>query len=296
METMDLEFHQLDLRYRDLRVMDPSGENRLLVSLSQSGQRVPVLVVEGGEGGYILIDGYRRVSALRKLGRDTVSAMVLSLPEPEALLFAYRMERSGRRSALEEGWLLKELGSVHRMSREVLSRAFLRSESWISRRLSLVTVLPPSIQEAVRKGVIPPQAAMKYFVPLARANREQCEQLVEHLNGERVSVRGMETLYGAWRRGDAIVRERIVTLPLLYLSSQEEMKRTDPPVPVPAADALRRDLAAIGGICRRVRGRLLRREVESEITGPSGLARAWADAQGAFTDLCAVMEERLAGC
>ena len=174
---MDLEFHQLDLRYRDLRVFDPSGESRLLVSLSQSGQRVPVLVVGSGEGRYILIDGYRRVSALRKLGRDTVSAMILSLPEPDALLFAYRMERSGRRSALEEGWLLKELGSVHGMSREVLSRALLRSESWISRRLSLVTVLPPSIQEAVRQGVIPPQAAMKYFVPLARANREQCERL-----------------------------------------------------------------------------------------------------------------------
>ena len=69
--------------------------------------------------------------------------MILSLPEPDALLFAYRMERSGRRSALEEGWLLKELGSVHGMSREVLSRALLRSESLISRRLSLVTVLPP---------------------------------------------------------------------------------------------------------------------------------------------------------
>ncbi len=293
---MELEFHQLDLRYRDLRVMDPSVESRLLVSLSESGQRVPVLVVDDGKGLYILIDGYRRVSALLKLGRDTVSVMVLSLPEQEALLFAYRMERSGRRSALEEGWLLKELASVHGMSREVLSRTLLRSESWISRRLSLVTVLPPSIQEAVRKGVIPPQAAMKYFVPLARANREQCEQLVEHLNGERISVRGMETLYGAWRRGDAIVRDRIVTLPLLYLSSCEEMKRADPPVPLPASDVLRRDIAAIGGICRRVRGRLLRREVESEIAGPSGLARTWADAKGSFTDLCTVMEERIAGC
>jgi ParB family chromosome partitioning protein len=293
---MELEFHQLDLRYRDLRVFDPTGESRLLVSLSQSGQRVPVLVVEGGGGRYVLIDGYRRVSALGKLGRDTVSAMVLSLPEPEALLFAYRMERSGRRSALEEGWLLKELASVHGIGREALSRALLRSESWISRRLSLVTVLPPSVQESVRKGAIPPQAAMKYFVPLARANREQCEQLVANLDGQRISVRGMEALYTAWRRGDGIVRDRIVSLPLLYLSSCEEIKRPDPPVPDSPADALRRDIAAIAAICRRVRMRLLRRERDAEIAEPFELSKTWADTRGAFTDLCAVMEECLAGC
>src|SRR3970040_1101056 len=101
---MDLEFHQLDLRYRDLRVSDPVREGRLLSSLAQSGQHVPALVVEGGDGRYVLIDGYRRVELLRRLGRDTVYAMVLSMDEPSALLFAYRLERFGRRSALVEGW------------------------------------------------------------------------------------------------------------------------------------------------------------------------------------------------
>ena len=292
---MDLEFHQLDLRYRDLRVSDPVREGRLLSSLAQSGQHVPALVVEGGDGRYVLIDGYRRVELLRRLGRDTVYAMVLSMDEPSALLFAYRLERSGRRSALEEGWLLKELGSVHGMGREALSRALLRSTSWISRRLGLVEVLPESVQHAVRAGCVPAHAAMKSLLPLARANREQCEQLVANLGGEQVSVRGMEILYGAWRGGDGTVRDRIVSLPRLYLSSCEEAKRPDPPVPVSPADALRRDLAAIGAICRRVRGRLLRRERDEDVARPSELARTWADAQGAFADLCAVMEERLAG-
>jgi len=293
---MDLEFHQLDLRYRDLRVSDPVREGRLLSSLAQSGQHVPALVVEGGDGRYVLIDGYRRVELLRRLGRDTVYAMVLSMDEPSALLFAYRLERSGRRSALEEGWLLKELGSVHGMGREALSRALLRSTSWISRRLGLVEVLPESVQHAVRAGCVPAHAAMKSLVPLARANRVQCEQLVANLGGERVSVRGMEILYGAWRGGDTTVRDRIVSLPLLYLSSCEEVKRPDPPVPVSPAEALRRDLAAIGGICRRARGRFLRRERDKDVAPPSGLAQTWAEVQGAFADLCAVMEERLAGC
>src|SRR3989337_2399823 len=165
---MDLEFHQLDLRYRDLRVSDPVREGRLLSSLAQSGQHVPALVVEGGDGRYVLIDGYRRVELLRRLGRDTVYAMVLSMDEPSALLFAYRLERSGRRSALEEGWLLKELGSVHGMGREALSRALLRSTSWISRRLGLVEVLPESVQHAVRAGCVPAPPPMKSPLPAAR--------------------------------------------------------------------------------------------------------------------------------
>src|SRR4030065_398502 len=109
----------------------------------------------GVDGGYVLIGGYRRVELLRRLGRDTGYAMVLSMDEASALLFAYRLERSGRRSALEEGWLLKELGSVHGMGREALSRALLRSTSWIRRRLGLVEGLPGAVQDAGRAGWVP---------------------------------------------------------------------------------------------------------------------------------------------
>jgi ParB family chromosome partitioning protein len=73
---MELEFHQLRMRYSGLRILLPGYEARLTASLASEGQLHPVLVVEervesGAPPGYVLIDGYRRVRALQRLGRDT---------------------------------------------------------------------------------------------------------------------------------------------------------------------------------------------------------------------------------
>ena len=57
----------------------------------------------------------------------------------------------------------------------------------MSQRLSLVQVLPKPVQEHVRAGRIPAQAAMKYLVPLARAKRDDCEVLSEAIAKHHLS-------------------------------------------------------------------------------------------------------------
>jgi len=70
---VELEFHQLDLRYERLKVVRPEQE-RLLASLAEVGQQVPIVVVKkAADCAFVVIDGYKRVRALRRLGRDTVS-------------------------------------------------------------------------------------------------------------------------------------------------------------------------------------------------------------------------------
>ncbi|MCC6807083.1 MAG: chromosome partitioning protein ParB, partial [Deltaproteobacteria bacterium] len=44
---MVLEFHQLDLRYAEIRSGDAKKEKRLLASLAEHGQQAPVIVVRG---------------------------------------------------------------------------------------------------------------------------------------------------------------------------------------------------------------------------------------------------------
>jgi hypothetical protein len=109
---MELEFHQLSMRYSGLRITLGGYEARLTASLAAEGQLHPVLVVPGSAeeaGGYVLIDGYRRVKGLQVLGRDTVEAVELPLEESGALLFRYCQESVHRRTALEDGWFLREL-------------------------------------------------------------------------------------------------------------------------------------------------------------------------------------------
>ncbi len=45
---MELEFHQLELRYDRLRIARPDHERRLLSSLAEVGQQVPIVVVKQG--------------------------------------------------------------------------------------------------------------------------------------------------------------------------------------------------------------------------------------------------------
>ena len=167
---MDLEFHQLDLRHEGLRVQRPEREKRLLASLAERGQQVPIVVVALADepNRFLVIDGYKRIRALQRLARDTVRATVWDMDETEALILDRSLRTAEGETAIEQGWLLSELHRSLGLSLDDLARRFDRSVSWVSRRLTLVRELPESVQQYVRNGKIGPWAAMKYLVPIAR--------------------------------------------------------------------------------------------------------------------------------
>ncbi len=287
---MELEFHQLELRYSGLRIEDKGRQARLASSLLECGQQSPVLVVKSGDR-YVLIDGYRRVSALRELGRDTVDALVLEQGETDALVLSHQLSAAQRRSALEDGWLIRELHEQHGLSLGVLSLKLGRSKSWVSRRLGLVVGLPVRVQELVREGAICPQAAMKYFLPLARANAEDCERLAEGIRNARLSVRQVKQLYVAWRMGDAAQRRRLLEDPLLFLKALESVAAPEP-LAEPEERALVDDLEAVAGVCRRARRRVrsLSRRPEGLVLW-EGFRQAWQEAQVSFESLTRLVKE-----
>ena len=162
---------------------------------------------------------------------------------------------------------------------------------WVSRRLGLIAVLPALAEETVRAGTLPAQAAMKYLVPLARANRGQCERLVENLGRQRLSVRQIARLYAGWRAGNADQRQVIVERPLLYLELEE--KQAAPAAPAdPGTEReqrLLRDLGLLAAICRRVREAL--REREQDLPWPTVRRYAWQEAHAGFAAVIAVVVE-----
>jgi ParB family chromosome partitioning protein len=218
--TITLECRALVLRYVGLRIRDAGAEARLAAWMAEAGQTSPVIVVYDADGRPVLLDGYRRVRALVQLGNDTVIAIGLGLSEADGLVYCHRQETSRRRSVVEEGWLVRELLGQGPTLRAI-GVALGRTSSWVSRRMALVSALPESAEEAVRSGWVPAHAAMRSLVPLARANRSHCEQLVKALGKERVTTRQMAALYAAWRAGDGEVRERLASAPRLFLRAVE---------------------------------------------------------------------------
>ncbi len=251
---MQLEFHQLGLRWEHLRVREPHRQRQLLASLAENGQQTPIIVVIAKDDNdrYLVIDGYKRIAALKQLGRDTVEATVWPMSEAEALLLSRSQRMSPQESALEQGWLLSEMERCFSYALDELARRFDRSMSWVSRRLALVELLPEAVQRHVREGNITAQIAMKYLVPVARVSADDCERMAAAFAKYRCDSRQAAQLYTAWREGSRVVRERILTEPELFLKTQRQSQTAKPA----AAEQIERDLEMALAILRRAGRRL----------------------------------------
>lgn len=260
---MQLEFHQLDRRWEHLRVREPHRQHHLLASLAASGQQTPIVVVicQDNSKRYLVIDGYKRIAALEQLGRDTVEATVWAMSEAEALLLSRSLRFSPQESALEQGWLLAEMEQRFGYSVDELARRFDRSASWVSRRLALVEWLPEAIQQQVREGKIAAQVALKYLVPVARVDAEQCQRMGAVFIEHRCDTRQAGQLYTAWRKGTRVARERILAESELFLKTQRQAPAAQPA----AVEQVTRDLEMAVAILHRASRRLT--EAMAEMDG-----------------------------
>ncbi len=243
---MEVELHQLLLRYERLRKRHPRMERTLLASLAEIGQQTPVVVVREADR-FVLIDGYKRVRALRRLARDVVVATRWELGEVEALLLERGLRR-GSEDALDQAWLLAELQEHFGYSLEQLARRFEHSKSWVSGRLALIQTLPGSIQDQVRLGALSAHAAMKYLVPLARTDVEVATRFAAAILPLKPTTREVAALYAGWQTGSTRTRELILETPKVYLDA----KAASEPPPSSATQRFLNDLGALGGIARRM--------------------------------------------
>lgn len=248
---MDLEFHQLDRRYEALRLHRPACERRLLASLCEQGQQVPIVVVKA-QGCYRVIDGFQRLRCLGRLGADTVRATLWELGPKDALLLDRSQRSSARPSAIEQGWLLATLRSEGVRPQE-LARRMDKSVSWVSRHLGLVSDLPAEVQEHVRRGAVPAHAAMRHLLPIARRSREDCLRLAKAVAMSRLSSREVGKLCSAFERSSTAVRERLLEEPRLFLRARAHKKQ---PPPQPAPLEMLRELGEMARAARRLRERL----------------------------------------
>src|ERR1700684_1494370 len=252
---MQVEFHQRDRTGEHLRVRHPARQRRLLASLAESGQQMPIVVVaaEGQADRYVVIDGYKRIAALEQLGRDTVEAVVWPMSEAAAVLLDRSLRLSEHETALEVGWLLAELERRFGYGLDELARRFDRSVSWVSGRLALVEVLPEAIQQQVREGKIAAQVALKFLVPVARQSLEDCQRMAAIFAQQHCDTREAGQLYAAWRQGSPAIRKRILDDPELFFKTQRQAQEKAPPG---TGAELLRDLEMVVAIVNRAQRRL----------------------------------------
>lgn len=227
-QAPEVDLHRLDLRFADARLLEPRAVEALARSIEQSGQLLPCIAVpEEDSDRLILVDGYRRILALRRLGRDTACVESWPCDLAQGLLRVLARAHGRPLAALEEALLLRELVQGQGLSEREVARRSGRDVSWVSRRLELVCGLSDRLLAAVRKGELSTWAATRVLAPLARANTDHARQLLDTLASTPLSTRELQTWFQHYQATPRAARERMVSHPRLFiqtLRAQEEQR------------------------------------------------------------------------
>lgn len=253
----EVDLHQLQLRFATLRVPEPRAVERLAHSIERAGQLVPCVVVSEG-AGLVLLDGYRRVAALRRLARDRARVERWECGLGEALLGWMARSQARAMAPIEEALLLRELVQGRGLSQHEVASRCGRDVSWVSRRLQLLSGLPDALFGAVREGTLSTWAATRVMAPLARANSAHAQQLLAGLQREGLSTRELRQWFEHYQRSPRLVRERLVQSPRLFIEAvrASDEQRADAQLRAGPDGGCAREARQLLGFIERVRRQL----------------------------------------
>ena len=176
-------------RFQPRGHFDEEALSQLADSIREVGVLQPVLVRPTGEGDYELIAGERRWRAARRVGLQTIPALVRETDDAAALEQAlvenvHRDNLNPLEEAAAYQQLIEDFGLTHD---EVAARVG-RSRTTVTNTLRLMQ-LPPAIQKAVQEGKLSNGHARAL---LGTPDRAFQEQLAKQIVAEDLSVRATE--------------------------------------------------------------------------------------------------------
>jgi ParB/RepB/Spo0J family partition protein len=286
----EIDLHLLELRFAGARLIEPQAVEKLARSIERDGQIVPLIVVGGSPNTseakdserLVLIDGYRRVAALRRLGRDRAFIERWPCEVAEAVMGVLARTQSRSFAAIEEALLLRELTQGLGVSQRQVALRCGRDVSWVNRRLQLLSALPEAAVAAVREGRLSTWSAARVIAPLARANSAHADRLLNAQEQAPLSTRDLGQWFEHYQKAKRSVRERMLDHPRLFLQALKERaeETSSERLRVGPEGECEADLWRINELICRVRKQMGRLTPLSQ-----ELVKALASAQGNFAGL-----------
>ncbi len=152
-------------------------DRALLESLEGDGQRVPVLLVEDPDSqapAFTILDGHRRIAALRRLNRETVKAVVFDQETVECDLITLTANVRKHLTPLQQARAIARLRERHQLTVEEIARRVGLTPRYLSELKALVET-DPTLQAALESGSIKAKTALA----LGQAPREHQPRLAE---------------------------------------------------------------------------------------------------------------------
>jgi hypothetical protein len=159
-EIRCLDLELIDERLQRYRLHNANAERAVSRSLERYGQLSPVVVC-AQEGEFVLIDGFKRLGASRKIkGITRLHARCMLVDEQSAKAAIYTLNHVGQQpQELEEAWIVYSLVREDGLSQVEAAELLGRHKSWVNRRLAMMERLTDVAQEELRLGLLSPSMA-----------------------------------------------------------------------------------------------------------------------------------------
>jgi ParB/RepB/Spo0J family partition protein len=178
--------------YGVYRIVSPRADAAMVKSMQKYGQITPVVCVKG-QGGYDLIDGFKRLRACRSLNQPTLRVKTMEVSGRVCKAAIIQLNQSGRSiNEMEEALVLRSLHREDGLTQIEIAALLGRDKSWVSRRIALMERLSEEVQEDIRLGLISVIAGRE----LAKLPRGNQREAADTILKRRLSTREAAKLIG----------------------------------------------------------------------------------------------------
>lgn len=183
-------------------------------SIRQYGLVTPIVTVEDSCGQHMVLKGENELSVLKEMNVERADVFVASINDEndisKAILLLASMHNT--LNPIAEGMLLKSLLSSGEHNQKQLSELLMKSESWLSKRLSLVDQLSEHVTDMVISQKMCPATAQN----IARIPRHLQDTFANHVYSQLVSKSKVEKLVVAFgnKNSSNALKEEIINNPL----------------------------------------------------------------------------------
>jgi ParB/RepB/Spo0J family partition protein len=164
----------------------------MVKSMRKYGQMTPVVCVKG-QGGYELIDGFKRLRACRSLNQTALKVKTMEVSGRVCKAALIQLNQSGRSiNEMEEALVLQSLHREDGLTQVEIAALLGRDKSWVSRRIALMERLSEEVQEDIRLGLISVITARE----LAKLPRGNQREVADTILKRRYTTREAAQLVG----------------------------------------------------------------------------------------------------
>jgi len=188
-------------------------------NIKQYGLVMPIVTVEEPSGAMMVLKGNNELSVLKEMKVDKADVFVTRIQSPDDIGKAIILLSSLRRELnhISEGLILKEILNLGHYNQKELAEQLMKSEAWISKRLSLVERLNDNVAAMVTDKALCPSIAQN----IARIPKDRQHTFAMNICANRIPKSMVERLVGAYtdKNTPDALKEEIINNPLCAMEN-----------------------------------------------------------------------------